>query len=607
MSNAVIEQPAIESYGLLGDTRTAALVSEDGSVDWLCLPRFDGDPVFGRLIDPANGGSWIIRPVGARVVERSYAENGTSIRTRWTGPAGEFLVSEGMPADTSSGFLPRTAVVRSIRSLHGEGEIETMFDPRYGLPGRAPMNVRAHAGMLICDWGRSAVGLTGTQPSTLRPGEPCSFTLRAGESATFVMSVAFNEPVIAVAASAADTLIEREDEWWSNWARRFSFEGPRRGSVLRSLITLRLLTYAPSGAPVAAPTTSLPAPEGSGQNWDYRFAWPRDASIGVNAFLDLGSHEEPQAFLGWLVNATRITQPRVDVLYDLDGRPSRRETEVSSVAGYRNSGPVRVGNAASTQHQLDVYGWILDAAWCIHEAGHRLTRSQWRTMSAFADLLADRWEEPDNGIWEQRAPPRHFVHSKMMAWQGLDRALRLAGHYPARGREGRWMRERDRCAFQVRARGFDEKRGTYLRAFDSSELDAAVLGPLVDFEPVGSERVASTIAAIRRDLDAGDPLLYRYIRDDRDEGAFLPCSFWLVRALARAGLIDEAEAAFERLCSLSSPLGLYAEQIDPATNENIGNFPQAFSHATFLQAAAAISAARETRRGSGHTERARPA
>ena len=607
MSDVVTDQPAIESYGLLGDTRTAALVSEGGSVDWLCVPRFDGDPVFGRLIDPAHGGRWVLRPAGSRVVERSYAEHGTSIRTRWAGPAGEFLVSEGMPSDTSSGTLPRSAVIRSIRCLHGEGEVETIFDPRCGLPGRAPETVKFHPGLVVCGWGGTAVGLTSDRRGALRPAEPCSFTLHEGESATFAMSIAFREPVIALAPTRTESLLDRTDEWWRNWVRRFSFEGPRRGSVLRSLITLRLLTYAPSGAPVAAPTTSLPAPLGSDQTWDYRFSWPRDASIGVNAFLDLGSHEEPRAFLEWLVNASRITRPKVEVLYDLDGRPVRREAEVSSVGGYRGSGPVRVGNAASMQHQLDVYGWVLDAAWCMHEAGHRLTQDQWRAMRAFADLLAEGWKEPDNGVWEQRAPPRHFVHSKLMAWQGLDRALRLAGHYSSRGREDRWKRERDRCAAEVRDRGFDEKRNTYVRAYDSSELDASVLGPLVDFEPDGSERIASTIAAVRRELGAGGPLLYRYRRDDREEGAFLPCCFWLVRALARAGFVDEAETAFDRLCALSSPLGLYGEQIDPQTNAHIGNFPQAFSHATFLQAVAAISAARETRRGSTRRARARPA
>jgi GH15 family glucan-1,4-alpha-glucosidase len=603
----VTDQPAIESYGLLGDTRTAALVSEDGSIDWMCVPRFDGEPVFGRLIDPRNGGKWILRPTGARVVERSYSEDATSIRTRWTGPAGEFLVTEGMPADATSRLLPRSIVVRRIHCLHGEGDVESIFDPRYGLPGRAADRVTTHGEMTICDWGAFAVGLTSDRPAAFRPAEPSSVSMGAGQSATFVMSVAFREPVIAVAPSVAYSLVEDTDQWWRSWVRRFSYEGEHRSAVRRGLITLRLLTYAPSGAPVAAPTTSLPAPIGADQNWDYRFSWPRDASIGVNAFLDLGSDEEPRAFLDWLVNASRITRPRLEVLYDLDGRPLRREREVPSVAGYLGSTPVRIGNAASLQHQLDVYGWVLDAAWCMHEAGHRLTRDQWRAMVAFADLLAERWPEPDNGLWEQRSSPRHFVHSKMMAWRGLDRGLELARYYPTRGRDVRWQRELDRCRNEIRVRGFDQERQAYLRAYDSTELDASVLGPLTDFEPEGSPRIAGTIQAIRRELGASDSLLYRYHHEDRAEGAFLPCSFWLVRSLARSGFVDDAENLFDRLCGLASPLGLYAEQIDPGTGGHLGNFPQAFSHATFLQAVAALSAAQETRPRSSRTERARPA
>ena len=602
------EQPPIEAYGLLGDTRTAALVSEQGSVDWLCIPRFDADPVFGRLIDPADGGSWLLRPARSWVRDRSYQPDAASLRTRWEAPRGEFVVHEGMLGDATTALLPRSTLIRRVTCVRGDGEVEMLFDPRLGLPGRPPATVRRHGAAIVCDWGREAVGLTADRQLGLQPGVPHSIPIRDGESITLALSIASREPVVFMEPALGYRLLEDSDRWWGRWAERFACDDVHRGAVIRSLITLRLLTYAPSGAPVAAPTTSLPAPIGGSRNWDYRFAWPRDASIGVGAFLDLGSEEEPRAFLEWLVNASRITRPMLEVLYDLDGRPIRYERELQGVGGYRASQPVRIGNAAARQHQLDVYGWVVEAGWCMHEAGQRLNRHQWHSVRAFADLLADRWTMPDNGIWEERAAPRHYVHSKLMAWLGLDRAVRLAGHYPAGKRVPRWRQERDRCAKEIRERGFDEDNQTYVRAFDAAELDASVLsGALLEFEPEGSPRLASTIAAVRRELGAGGPLLYRYDPRAKAEGAFLPCSFWLVGALARAGKIDEAEEAFDQLCGMASPLGLYGEQIDPTTGAHIGNFPQAFTHAAFLQSVVALSEARGKRPGSARKGRERSA
>jgi GH15 family glucan-1,4-alpha-glucosidase len=604
----VADQPPIESYGLLGDTRTAALVSEQGSVDWLCVPRFDGSPVFGRLIDPANGGSWLLRPARSRVRDRSYEPDAASLRTRWEAPRGECVVHEGMLGDATTALLPRSTLVRRVTCVRGEGEVEMLFDPRLGLPGRPPAVVSRHGEAIVCAWGRDAVGLTADRALGVQPGVPRSIPIRDGESITLALSIASREPLVFMEPARAYRLLEQTDRWWTRWAERFPYEEAHRGAVVRSLITLRLLTYAPSGAPVAAPTTSLPAPIAGSQNWDYRFAWPRDASIGVGAFLALGSEEEPRAFLEWLVNASRITRPRLEVLYNLDGRPVRYERELEGVGGYRASGPVRIGNAAARQHQLDVYGWVVEAGWRMHEAGHPLSRHQWHSVRAFADLLADRWAMPDNGIWEERATPRHYVHSKLMAWLGLDRAVRLAARYPAGKRVHHWRTERDRCATEIMQRGFDEDNKTYVRAFDAAELDASVLsGALLEFEPEGSPHIVSTITAVRRELGAGGPLLYRYGPRAEAEGAFLPCSFWLVRALARAGKIDEAEEAFDQLCGMASPLGLYGEQIDPATGAHIGNFPQAFTHATFLQAVVALSEARGTRRGSARIGREQPA
>lgn len=595
----------IESYGLLGDTRTAALVSEQGSIDWLCIPRFDGSPLFGALIDGRHGGRWSIRITDGRVVDRCYSEGAASIRTTWEGSEGTATVTEGLISDTSTHLLPRMTLVRHLECLSGTVDVELLFDPRVGLPGKAPERVRRSPSALICEWGDVAVALSLDRDLDLILGRPVSTRMHAGETFTTILGLAHREPLTLVPPALGRDLLTDDDRWWRSWIERFAYEGPHAATIARSLLTLRLLTYAPSGAPVAAPTTSLPAPPGSERTWDYRFSWPRDASIGIAAFLAFGSHEEPRAFLEWFVNASRITRPRLDVLYDLDGRPVRHEHELDDVTGFDGGVPVRIGNAAASQHQLDVYGWVLDAAWAMHRAGERLSRSQWRAMRDFADQIVADWAQPDNGIWEERAAREHYVHSKLMAWAGLDRACRLAESYPARGRERRWAEQRERLREEIRWRGFSARADAYARIFDRDELDASVLMlPVIGFED-DPRRIGSTIDAVWSRLGAGGALLYRKrLHVEPTEGAFLPCSFWLVQALARTGRVSEAEAAFDELCALTTPLGLFAEQVDPRTRRPMGNFPQAFTHATFLQAAAALNEARGTSRGSARRSRA---
>jgi pentatricopeptide repeat protein len=419
--------------------------------------------------------------------------------------------------------------------------------------------------------------------------------MQAGDTVTFLLTMVDRQPLVLWDADRAWAALQETDRWWREWSSRIEYDGPEKGALVRSLITLRLLTYVPSGAPVAAPTTSLPETIGGIRNWDYRFAWPRDASIGVAAFLTAGLEQEAHSFMHWLLHAGRLSRPRIQVLYTLDGKPGTREHEVPQAEGYRASRPVRVGNEASTQHQLDVYGWVVDAAWLMVARGRGLHAEMWRAVQGAADFVAAHWSEPDAGIWEIRGDPAHHVHSKLMGWLALDRAIRTASLLRARAsRVDRWRRERESLAYEVRRRGYDEQQKTYTRAYGSPDLDAATLVlPVLDFEDPSSPRVAGTVDAIRRELTAGDPLLYRYTPEtdglEGREGAFLPCTFWLIQALARIGRVEEARELFHRACSLGGPLGLLPEEIDPSTGEYLGNYPQALSHAALVQAALALA------------------
>jgi GH15 family glucan-1,4-alpha-glucosidase len=364
------------------------------------------------------------------------------------------------------------------------------------------------------------------------------------------------------------------------------------------------LTYSPSGAPVAAPTTSLPEDLGGERNWDYRFAWPRDASIGIGAFLGVGKEEEARSFLAWLLHAGRLHRPRLPVVLTLDGRRLRPERRLAGWPGYRDSQPVRTGNGAADQHQLDGYGWVLDAAWLLTAHGHRLYPETWRTMAGLADTVASSWRERDAGIWEIRGDDAHHVHSKLMAWLALDRALRIARCHNTSARRLRgWDEARQAVADEIMTKGFNPNLGTYTRTYGSNDLDAALLIlPLLGLDAPDAARTRGTIEAIRRRLGAGGPLLYRYPPGEDGlpggEGAFLPCSFWLVTALAASGQPDQARELFGRLLGLANPLGLYAEEMDPVTHHHLGNYPQALTHSAMVQAALALRDDAEARTSS---------
>lgn len=586
----------IEDYALIGDTRTGALSSRAGSIDWMCVPCFDSEPVFGHLIDIEHGGRFMITPADARESSRRYRDSSAVLETTWRTASGELQLTEGMVADVSGRLLPQTILVRRVRCTGGTASIRVRFDPRQGLPGKPP---RTHmcAGALVSEWGSLAVTLQNSSDLALEAGRELSVSLDRGEELVFVMTVADRGPAVFIAPSLALELLESTDRWWREWAEDCRFEGRFRPEVIRSLITLRLLTFSPSGAPVAALTTSLPEQIGGTKNWDYRYSWPRDASIGLGAFLGLGKEDEAHSFMHWLLHASRLSRPHLEVLYTLYGKSSGQESEIHDVSGYADSRPVRIGNAASTQHQLDVYGWVLDAAWVLTRNGRKLHAETWRALSSFADFVAKTWSQPDAGIWEVRGEPAHYVHSKLMGWVCLDRALRIGKRRGVSPRRSRlWTDERVRLATDIRERGFDADRGSYRRSYGSDDADAALLIlPILDFDDLAAARVAGTVDAIRDELSAGDGLLFRYLPEsdnlDGREGAFLPCSFWLVQALARLGRREEAADLLERLLGLANDVGLFAEEMDADTAEHLGNFPQAFTHATLIQAALALEQA----------------
>ena len=587
----------IEDLGMIGDTRTAALVGSDGSIDWMCIPSFDGSPVFGRLVGGVAAGRFRMGPnAPATVIDREYRHETATLRTTWVTDAGRLTLTEAMVSEVAGRFLPTTLLVRRLSAVEGPVEVGIEFDPRLGERHVAP-RVERRGDVTVCSWGAEAMALTCSANLDLEPGGTHTVTIEAGEDLTIVVGVADHEPLIYVDPARAWAAVCDDERGWRSWCADIPDDIPHRDTVVRSLLTLRLLTYSPSGAPVAAPTTSLPEDPGGIRNWDYRFAWPRDASIGIGAFLGVGKDDEARHFLAWLLHASRRDRPRLPVLLTLHGRHPRGEGELTGWPGYADSRPVRVGNGAADQHQLDGYGWVIDAAWLLTAAGHGLYTETWRALRGFVDEVVARWRDPDAGIWEVRGDEAHHVHSKLMAWLALDRALAISAtqRTPKRQQDA-WRRERTALAADIAAHGYNDVVGAYTRTYGSDDLDAAVLVlPLLGVEPAASERIRSTVAAIRRELGAGGPLVYRYPPGEDGlpggEGAFLPCSFWLVQALALTGDVSEARSVFDELVAMAGPLGLFAEEVDPETGAFIGNFPQALSHASLVQAALALRGA----------------
>ena len=576
----------IEDYGLVGDCQTAALVGRDGSIDWLCLPHFDSAACFTALLGSSEHGRWKIAPAAAPTnVSRRYRNGTLVLETEFETETGTFAVIDFMPIRDEAPDLVRLVEGR-------EGQVAV----------RMELTIRFDYGSIVPWVRRTPRGLTATAgPDKLRLDTPvelhgedlttvADFRIVSRQRVPFVLTWSRSHhrdpPTVH-----AERALEETERWWRTWLDRCPYQGEWQEAVRRSLITLKALTFMPTGGIVAAPTTSLPEQVGGVRNWDYRFCWLRDATFTLLALMEAGYREEARAWREWLLRAAAGEPSQMNILYGLGGERRLTEIELPWLPGFEQSRPVRIGNAAWSQYQLDVYGEVMDAMHQCLRAGMGPGEDGWRIERALLDFLESNWTEPDEGIWEVRGPRRHFTHSKMMAWVAFDRAVRAVERYGLDGPIERWRTLRNDVHTQVCREGFDAERGAFVQSFGSKRLDASLLMmPLVGFLPPTDPRVLGTVEAIQRELTT-DGFVSRYAPDVEvegvpgTEGSFLPCSFWLADNLALQGRHDEARVLFKRLLQIRNDLGLLSEEYDPVARRLLGNFPQAFSHIGLINTA----------------------
>ena len=593
----------IEDYALIGDMQTAALVGRDGSADWLCLPRFDSHAIFAGLLGTEENGFWRVGPAhpddgeAAPADRRRYRGDSLILESEWDTPRGTVRVIDFMPPRED--HAPQ--LVRIVEGVSGR------------VPMRSALRMRFSYGWVV-PWvhkvGQRTVAVAGpdsvwldTEAETY--GEDLTtysdFTVGAGDRIAMTISwqASHREPPQLPEAEEA---LSTTEEFWREWVEHCTYHGPYREAVVRSLITLKALTYAPTGGIVAAPTTSLPEAVGGSRNWDYRFTWLRDAAITLSSLLRTGYREEARAWREWLLRAVAGDPENLQIMYGIAGERELSEAELDWLPGYENSRPVRIGNGAAGQLQLDVYGEVTEALHLAHQTG--LARNDYAQLLQIKLIgyLEEHWFEKDEGIWEVRGPRRHFTHSKVMAWVAVDRTVKLIESGDVDGPLERWRELRDEIHREVCEKGYDKERNTFTQSYGSKELDASLLLiPQMGFLPPDDKRVIGTIEAIQRELSTEDGFVLRYPTSsgdeeenvdglEGDEGAFLACSFWLADDLAMIGRVEEARKLFEKLLALRNDLGLLAEEWDSRLQRQVGNFPQAFSHVPLIDTALRLTA-----------------
>jgi GH15 family glucan-1,4-alpha-glucosidase len=577
----------IEDYALIGDTRTAALVARDGSIDWLCLPHFDSAACFAALVGDEENGTWRLAPQGTVTASRrAYREDSLVLETTHEADGGRVRIVDAMLAGSD---VPR--MLRLVIGESGRVAMRSQLRIRFDY-GRAVPWVHRNAGTIVAVAGPDAVALYADVP--LR-GEDLStvaeFTVGPGDRVGFEMAY-FPSYDAQPGPSDVAAALHRTDAFWRKWARTCGYQGPWRANVVRSLLTLKALTSARTGAVLAAPTTSLPEELGGVRNWDYRYCWLRDATFVLVALLNAGFEEEAFAWRAWLLRAVAGNPERIQILYGLRGERNVAEFEAPWLRGYANSRPVRIGNAAANQLQLDVYGEVVDVMYQSHRAGLPPDADEWSLSTAVVEAVEKHWAEPDCSLWEMRGERRHFVHSKVLAWVAFDRAIKAIEKFGLDGPAERWRAQRAQLHADVCTRGYDPTRETFTQSYGSRELDAAtLLLPLVGFLPPEDPRITGTIRAIERELTV-DGFVRRYTQPTAatdglppGEGAFYACSFWLADNYVLQNRRADARAVFERLIGTANDVGLLSEEYDLSAKRLVGNFPQAFSHVGLVNTA----------------------
>jgi GH15 family glucan-1,4-alpha-glucosidase len=582
----------LEEYGLIGDTQSAALVGSDGSIDWLCLPRFDSGACFAALLGSSDHGRWKIAPRDeVRIVRRRYRGGSLVLDTDLTTAGGTVRLTDCMP--------PRRAepdLVRIVHGIRGEVPMQMELIVRFDYGSIVPW-VRTIDGRLTAIGGPDALSLFSAVPcSGVGLTTRAEFTVRAGDVLPFVL-IWHPSHVPAPAPLDGSDAVADAESWWSDWSADFAYDGLWSEQVLRSAITLKALTYSPSGGIVASPTTSLPERIGGVRNWDYRYCWLRDATFSLYALLVCGYTQEASSWRNWLLRAVAGDPSKLQIVYGPAGERRIPERDLPWLPGYAGSRPVRIGNAAVSQRQLDVYGELFDALHLARRSGLAPDESAWQLQQTLLDFLESAWSQPDDGVWEVRGPSRHFTHSKVMAWVAFDRAIKTVEQSGLTGPVAKWRAIRDRIHQEVCARGYDSQRNTFTQFYGSRELDASLLLiPLVGFLPADDHRVQGTVAAVERHLMHGG-FVRRYSESaaghvdglPAGEGAFLPCSFWLADNYILQRRVVEARELFERLLGVANDVGLLAEEYDPEAGRLLGNFPQAFSHVALINTARNLS------------------
>ena len=584
----------IEDFALIGDMRTAALVCRDGTIDWLCLPRFDSPAVFAGLIGTEEHGGWQLGPAStaglqpADASRRRYCGDSLILESEWDTIHGTVRITDFMPPQNGTPQL-----IRIVEGISGVVPMRSDLRMRFGY-GQIEPWVQTVGGRTVAAAGPDSMWLDSTLAPQATARTSADFTIEAGERVAFSLTwhPSYQGPP---EVSAPEEALRATEAFWRGWVSRCTYHGPYRAAVVRSLITLKALTYAPTGGIVAAPTTSLPEDIGGVRNWDYRFTWLRDAAITLSSLLRTGYRDEAQAWREWLLRAVAGDPDNLQIMYGIAGERTLPETLLPWLPGYEGSVPVRVGNAAAGQLQLDVYGEVVEALHLARQSGLDRHDSAHRLQLRLIETLERRWREPDEGIWEVRGPRRHFVHSKVMAWAAVDRTIQLLETGEIDGPMKRWRQLRTAIHREVCEQGFDPGRNTFTQSYGSRELDASVLLiPQVGFLPPDDKRVIGTVEAVQRELSTPDGFLRRYPTAGLgkgvdglpgDEGVFLACSFWLADALAMIGRVDEARRLFDSLLALRNDIGLLAEEWDPRLKRQVGNYPQAFSHLSLVETA----------------------